>query len=272
MLTELCETIGRVEDLDWSRVEEMIGRELTPVVEQLIREIGLIVVNTKELAEQSRGVIRIAALPSISSTILPRAVARFKESYPGISVVLKDVLSERLFEMVKAEEVDYGIGSVNRADPDLEFTLLMTDRIVTIFPPGHSLEQKKVIELKDLVNLPLILMDKESGVRRLVDRAFEGIPAIAKPAYEATYMSTAAGMVRAGLGVALLPSSASETGELTGLRSRPIRHPALTREIGIIQRSRRSLSPAAEGFLGFMKAACKKNRTESASGNVAGQN
>ncbi len=31
MLTELCETIDRVEDLDWSRVEEMIRRELTPL-------------------------------------------------------------------------------------------------------------------------------------------------------------------------------------------------------------------------------------------------
>jgi LysR family carnitine catabolism transcriptional activator len=48
-------------------------------------------------------------------------------------------------------------------------------------------------------------------VRKLVDQAFESIGELVRPAFEATYMSTAAGMVKAGLGVTLLPSSAFET-------------------------------------------------------------
>jgi LysR family transcriptional regulator, carnitine catabolism transcriptional activator len=105
-----------------------IGKELAPVVTQLLQEIEAVVVNTKELAAQSRGVIRIASLPSISSTILPAAVARFKGNYPGISVVLKDVIAQRLVTMVKAEEVDFGIGSLNVADPEVRFSLLLTRR------------------------------------------------------------------------------------------------------------------------------------------------
>jgi len=261
-IRQLEETLGvRLLDRNTRSVGlTRIGKELAPVVDQLLREIDMVVVNTKGLAEKSRGVIRIAALPSISSTILPRAIARFKDTYPGISVILKDVLAERLVAMVKAEDVDFGIGSLSSVDPEVRFTLLLTDRIVMVVPPGFVLSRKKEIELKDLVGLPLILMDKESSVRRLIDRAFEAIGAFATPAFEATYMSTAAGMVKAGLGVALLPSSASETGELTGLRSRPIKHPALTREIGVIQRTGRSLSPAAAGFMTFLKAACRQPR------------
>jgi len=236
-----------------------IGKELVPAIEQLLREIDAIVINARGLAEKSRGVIRVAALPSISSTILPRAVAQFRESYPGISVVLKDILAQHLVTMVKEEEVDFGIGSLNGTDPDIKFTLLLTDRIVVVFPPGFPLERKKTIELKELAGFPLVLMDKESSVRRLVDRAFEEAGEFVTPAFEAIYMSTAAGMVRAGLGVALLPSSALQTGELTGLRSRSVRHPALTREIGVIQKPRRSLSPAAESFLKTLKSACKQS-------------
>jgi DNA-binding transcriptional LysR family regulator len=235
-----------------------IGKELAPVVNQLLRELDAVVVNTKELVAQSRGVIRIAALPSISSTILPTAVARFKERYPGISVVLKDVIAQRLVAMVKAEEVDFGIGSLNAADPEIQFSLLLTDRMIVVFPPGSALERKKVIGLRDLVGLPLVLMDPDSSVRRLVDRAFESIGEFATPAFEATYMSTAAGMVKAGLGVTILPSSAFEMGGLTGLRTRPIKHSALTREIGVIEKSRRSLSPAAESFLKTLKDVCKE--------------
>jgi DNA-binding transcriptional LysR family regulator len=105
-----------------------IGKELAPVVTQLLQEIEAVVVNTKELAAQSRGVIRVASLPSISSTILPTAVARFKGNYPGIPVVLKDVIAQRLVTMVKAEEVDFGIGSLNVADPEVRFSLLLTRR------------------------------------------------------------------------------------------------------------------------------------------------
>jgi DNA-binding transcriptional LysR family regulator len=95
-------------------------------------------------------------------------------------------------------------------------------------------------------------------VRKLVDQAFESIGKIAVPAYEATYLSTAAGMVKAGLGVALLPSSASEISELSGLLSRPIKNSILTREIGVIQKAGRSLSPAAESFVKSMREVCRE--------------
>jgi LysR family transcriptional regulator, carnitine catabolism transcriptional activator len=255
-IRQLEETLGvRLFDRNTRTVELTgIGKELAPHVDQLLREFDAVVANTKGLAEKSRGVVRIAALPSISSTILPRAIARFKEVYPGISITFKDVLAQRLVAMVKDEEVDFGIGSLNGVDAEIQFTLLLTDRIVVFFPEGSALERKKVVELKDLVGLPLILMNKESSVRRLVDRAFETIGEIVTPAFEATYMATAAGMVKAGLGVAMLPSTVFETGNLTGLDSRPIKNPSFTREIGIIQKSGRSLSPAAESFMKALKA------------------
>lgn len=257
---QLEETLGvRLFDRNTRRVElTHIGKELSPVISQLLQEIEAVVVNTKELAAQSRGVIRIAALPSVSSTLLPTAIAQFKERYPGISVILKDVIAQRLVTLVKTEEVDFGIGSLNVTDPEVRFSLLLTDRMIVVFLPGSTLGQKKTIGLRDLAGLPLVLMDPGSSVRKLVDEAFESIGQIAKPAFEATYMSTAAGMVKAGLGVAILPASTFEMGELTGLHTRPLKHPALTREIGVIEKSGRSLSPAADSFLQMLRAVCKE--------------
>jgi DNA-binding transcriptional LysR family regulator len=92
-------------------------------------------------------------------------------------------------------------------------------------------------------------MDPQSSVRTLVDRAFESTGDLPAPAYEVTYMSTAIALAKVGLGIAILPSSAALEGkQLSGLRSRPIRHRALTRKIGLIRRAGRSLSPAAERF------------------------
>jgi DNA-binding transcriptional LysR family regulator len=259
---QLEETLGvRLFDRNTRSVElTRIGQELAPVVNQLLREIEAVVVNTKELAEKSRGVVRIAALPSISSTFLPTVIARFKEQYPGVSVVLKDVIAQRLAALVKAEEVDFGVGSLNVADPEVSFSLLLSDRMIVVFPPGSELEKKKTVSLLELAKLPLVLTESGSSVRKLVDQAFESVGKFAKPAFEATYMSTAAGMVRAGLGVAILPASAFEMGELAGLCTRPIKSAALTRAIGVIEKTGRSLSPAADSFLNVMKAVCKESK------------
>jgi DNA-binding transcriptional LysR family regulator len=100
-------------------------------------------------------------------------------------------------------------------------------------------------------------MDRQTSVRMLVDRAFESIGCFPTPAYEATYMSSAVGMVKAGLGVAFLPSSTLEVSELSGLSSRIVKHPGLTRPIVAARKSGRNLSTAAAGFLDALVAACQ---------------
>jgi DNA-binding transcriptional LysR family regulator len=232
-----------------------IGAELNPVIADLLRDIEGVVFNSRELARKGRGIIRVAALPSLCSTILPRAIARFREHYSGVSVVLRDAVAQRVVGMVKAEEVDFGVGSAPAGDADIRFTALLSDRMVVALPLRHPLRKCKSVKLNQLARVPLVLMTADSSVRKLVDGAFASIGQLVTPAYEAAYMSTAAGMVKAGLGATILPSSAIQMGELAGLATRPISHPAITRELGVLEKSARSLSPAAESFLRILKGA-----------------
>ena len=133
-------------------------------------------------------------------------------------------------------------------DPKIEFVPVMQDDIVAVLPLGHPLATSRSISLQQLLRYPLILMDRDSSVRHIVDAVFASIGRMIAPEYEATFMSSAVGMVRAGLGIALLPSSAHEvtTGETV---IRRVKHPALRRRIGIIKLRGRSLSPAANAFV-----------------------
>ena len=62
-------------------------------------------------------------------------------------------------------------------------------------------------------------------------------------------MMTAVGMVRAGLGLTILPGSAREIKAEPGLHSKPIDDPAFRRPVSIIKRSGRTLPPLSEAFL-----------------------
>ena len=72
------------------------------------------------------------------------------------------------------------------------------------------------------------------------------------PAYEATFMATAIGMVRGGLGITLLPSSALELSAAHDLATRVIDDPQLTRKLGILCDRRRSFSPAVQAFVDLL--------------------
>ena len=234
-----------------------IGRELTPALERVLHEIDAIMVNTKELASHIKGTVTIGALPSISSKLLPSAIAEFQKQYPGIVLRLRDVLAQRIVKLVKEEEVDFGIGTLISHEQDIQFTPLFTDHLGVIFPEGHPMERRKTITLKYLATFPLILMVSGTSVRNMVDRAFESIEEVVVPAFETVHMSTAVALVRAGLGLTIEPSSAMELASFKGLKFRAIRYKGFIRQIGIIQNMQRSLSPSAKIFIDMLKGLAK---------------
>ncbi|MBV9675414.1 MAG: hypothetical protein JO185_03710 [Acidobacteriaceae bacterium] len=242
-----------------------IGKELAPVVERLLREIESVVADTQALSAKSTGAVTIAALPSVSATLLPPVISQFHRQYSGITFRLREGAEKRILMLVKSEEVDFGIGCVDEADPEIHFEPLFTDWMSAVCAADSKLSRKKSVELKDLVSHPLILTDRESSVRRLVDRAFTSMGYPVTPAQEVTYMATALGMVKAGLGVAILPSSALELKELRSLKARPIHHEQLHRTVGVIQKAHHSLSPASGSFLQELRQACQDRQWTSAS-------
>jgi DNA-binding transcriptional LysR family regulator len=236
------------------------GRELVPAFRRLLQEFDSVVVNAKDLSAKRHGVVRLACLPSFASTILPGIIAGFRRRHPRVSFVLKDAVGRRILTMVRADEVDFGIGVAAAEEPDLDTLYLMQDRMHAVFPARHPLARARKVTLDSIRDYPLVLMDPDSTVRAIVDAAFARTGRLAVPACEATYMSSAIGMVRAGLGVTILPSTAMELRANPRLRSKPIDDSGLTRRIVIVRRAKRSLSPAAEAFIDELLAATPGSR------------
>ena len=238
-----------------------VGREFLPTVERVLGEIDAVAVNVRDLADGRRGLVTIAALPSVAARLLPRAIAVFKERHPGVTVRVRDGVAERVTSLVKNGQADFGIGSPTRRDTDLHVSALMHDPIGVAFRPGHPLERRKHVRLRDLINCPLILMDGDHSVRVLIERAFESLGHPVAPAYEASYVPTALGLAKAGLGVAVIAYSADAGAtHAAGLRSRVIEHPSLVRQISLIESTRRSLSPAARDLVAVVRAGCNGAR------------
>jgi DNA-binding transcriptional LysR family regulator len=232
-----------------------VGRELLPVFQRILRELDTVIVDTRALANQRHGVVRIAALPSFAAGPLPALISKFRRAHSGMSFVVKDAIASRVTESVRSEEVDIGITGGDVADADLEILHRSHDQMLVVFPAQHPFARKRKIKLQDLAEHPLVLMDSETSVRAIVDAAFAAAGLLAIPACEATYMMTAVGMVKAGLGVTVLPASAKEIRAEPALKSRPIDDPAFKRSVLVIKKRSRTLPPAARLFLEDILAA-----------------
>ena len=222
-----------------------VGRELVPRFERILREMEAIALHTRDLSGYARGVIMVAAIPSIASTLLPRAVRMLTSAYPGLTVQTQDTVAQRVVELVKNGEVDFGIGSLSKADREVDLTPLMIDRFCAFVARDYSIALERAHTLNELAKFPLILPVRQSSVRMLVDKVGASVKCNIKPAYEAVYNSTVLGFARDGLGVAIMPESTVDIDSDSSLRAIKIHSPAIERRISIITRRGHSLSKAA---------------------------
>jgi DNA-binding transcriptional LysR family regulator len=86
-----------------------VGRELIPIFQRILHELDNVVVDTRALATQQHGVVRIAALPSFAAGLLPGIISRFRKANPRITFVVKDAIASKVNASVRSEEVDIGI-------------------------------------------------------------------------------------------------------------------------------------------------------------------
>ena len=219
------------------------GRDLLVPLERILIDVEAIATSTSELREHRRGLVTVAALPSIAAGLLPRAIKRLSESYPGITVRVFDGVASTVAAMVKGGQADFGISSQTSGDRELTSQTLLMDRLCAVVSPTHPLARKRSMALHELAKHPLILMVKDSSSRQIVDLAFDREGLVSTVAYETTYGTSVAGLALAGLGVGILPESMAGPSRLHQLR---IRGGVLTRRIGIIMRAGRSLSPTAD--------------------------
>lgn len=229
------------------------GQSALRPMEKLLLDFENIVTASRDLAALRRGVVTIAALPSLCVSTLPPLLKQFREQFPGVEIRLRDVVAQRIDTLVRDAEVDFGLGVRARMGHGLEFQVVMEDRLCLFIPADHPLAGRRSVTLAELTTQPIILTGRDSSVRELVEQLFADARLPLLPGLEANYMSTVLALVRQGLGVSLLPESADDgRDDLVKIK---VDHPGVTRAIGLITRTGQAMAPAALKFIETLRSA-----------------
>ena len=235
-----------------------IGRDLLPVLRRTLHDLDAVVADSHAQGAGHLGTVRVASLPSFAASFLPEVILACRARSPGLSFVIRDAVAGRVMQLVRDEEVDLGITGGQLPDASLEVMHEMKDRLCLVLPADHPVARRKRIRIEHLLDLPLVLTDPSTSVRAVVDAAYLGFGRRPNMTCETTYMITAVAMVRAGLGVTILPESAREIRAEPSLVARPIAEDAFVRRISFVKKRQRSLPPAAESFFDECKSAAAK--------------
>lgn len=230
------------------------GRELARSLDPLLQELDVTIAGLQDLAARRRGVARLAVLPSVASGLLPAAIARLHARHPDLEVRVREAVTGQVYELVRSGQVDIGIATDLEPGPEFLLQPLFEDRIMAMLPPGHAMAALREIPLPALARERLLLLERDSSIRRLVDHAFAQAGHIVSPAQEAVHTGTLVSMARAGLGIVLLPSSAAEIGFVPQLAVRPVGAPAIRRTVSLVRRSDRSPPVAAVALVEDIRA------------------
>ena len=153
---------------------------------------------------------------------------------------------------MSTREVDFGLTSRWADAPGLHFDPLLEDRFGVLYRrddaslrPGRD----GAMRWADLAGRKLVGVVDETGIMALL-RARADLPIeAAAPFYEASSTTSQAALVKAGMGVALLPALAAQRVMEPELAYALLARPTVVRTMCVIRHKEYALSPAAEALI-----------------------
>ncbi|GAB2892352.1 LysR family transcriptional regulator [Paraburkholderia jirisanensis] len=171
---------------------------------------------TAELESMTRRVGKIERSLSVGfvgSTLygmLPKIIRRFRNEHRAVELTLHEMSTMDQIQALKDGRIDVGFGRIRLEDPRIRRVVLREERMIVALPIGHPLlDAKPALSLHDLLGETLIIFPKapRPSYADQVLAAFHDRGLKPERLYETRELQIALGLVAAGEGVSVVPSS-----------------------------------------------------------------
>jgi len=187
------------------------------------------------------GLLRIGAIASVQSSLLPRALVPLRRQYPTLRLSLVPGVSMHLMDQLDAGEIDMAVtirppfGLL----PELNWQTLVQEPFMLLAPA--ALKGKDWRKL--LLAQPFLRYDRKSFGGRLVERFLRDMQIGVNESIELDDIQGLVQLVAQGLGVALVPMVQAPDPLPANVRAISLGEHTFFREIGILQRSAKAGQP-----------------------------
>jgi DNA-binding transcriptional LysR family regulator len=225
------------------------GVKLTEAGEAVVRHTDAILARLAEaeaeleaIAGLSGGRLRLAAFESAGATLMPLAIAAFRQRHPAVELSMSLLEPEDSIAQLRSGELDLAVTVVARKgarEDGLDHLHLIDDPMYLVLPLDHPLAHKRSLRLADLEGEAWIGGPANCECNRLIYRACATAGYDPRIAFETDDYQAVQGFVAAGVGVSLIAE--------LGLRT--VRDDIVVRDLGRETPVRRIMATTlAEGY------------------------
>jgi molybdate transport repressor ModE-like protein len=197
------------------------------------------------------GVVRIGGGATAVGFLLPRAIAAFRKQHPRVVFQVKEAGSREIEAAVQGEELELGIVTLPTRTREVDERPLAQDKIVLVASKDHPLAKQDRVDAQDLNGQNLVGFEAGSAVRWLIDAALREAQVEVNVVMELRSVAAILQMVETTGSLAfvselsVMPPAAPRARNVVPLEVRGLE---IQRELALIRKRGRSLSPAAHAF------------------------
>lgn len=227
------------------------------IAERILRDLDALSAGFRDVRDLRRGQVSLVMTPTLAGMLLPPVVQAFAREHPDIRLRVSDCAPDQFLTRIVGEHVDFGIGTPEHAGNEVEQQTLLRDHLAVVCLPDHPLARVRRVRWTDLRDHAVITGRPGYGVRKLVDLAAAEAGVELRVADEVSFQSTALWMVASEMGVAIMPTAYARQSSWQPLVVKELHEPRVPRDIYIVTKRGRNLSPACEAFVQALRVASR---------------
>ncbi len=206
-----------------------------------------------ELTDPEAGRVNVAFQPSLGTWLVPDLVGRFTRQHPRVVFDLIEGQDALGSSLVSQGRVDVEFTARQPRNPEVHWERLVTQALLLAVPSDHRLAGSGPVSLADVATDPFVMMRSAWELRSQTEDLCAAAGFTPEVAFEGDDLTTLAGFVAAGLGVAVIPGASNAPVTWAGdLPVVPLTDPNASRELGISWSTQRRLLPSAALFRDFV--------------------
>ena len=226
------------------------GRAFLPAAREALTNLSTAGQDLQEVIDPDRGRVALGFGHSRGPRDVPRLLDAFLAAYPDISFTLRQGGGPAVLDQLRTGGLDVVIvASTPPADDHLETLVLAEEQLCLTVAANHRLANRVSVDLRQAAAETFVGLTPQHGLRQVFDSLCEQAGFAPPLAFEGEEHETLRGLVRAGLGIAVLPSAPHHDPTLVEI---PLRDRGARRHVRAVWQKDRRLAPAARRFITFL--------------------
>ena len=233
------------------------GRMLLPRAERAVRAVEQVADGITDAVDAGVGRLAVGAIPTMSPYLLPGVISALRAEFPECDVVVHEDVTESLLDRLDDHTIEAAVLSPPVHHPRVECETIGAEPLLVVAPDGPGEPASEGLTLGELRAFPRISLSDVHCLGAQIESFCTTRDLTRQVSCHARQLETVFELVRAGMGISLVPAMAARRERGRGLRFTKLRRSSPARDIGVATKAGRTPSVLADRFASLLELAVR---------------